>query len=460
MIDTGQLIGTYRQLIWETDVHQVAWWQALLIRAARLVYVLVRDLLDGRLTLHAMSLVFTTLLSIVPLLAVSFSVLKAFGVHNQLEPLLLRFLEPLGPQGVKITDQIIGFVDNIRVGVLSALGIAFLFYTTITLIQKVEWAFNDIWHVDRARTLAQQFSSYFSVIMVVPVLVFSALGVTASLTSTTIVQAIMAIEPFGSLYEFLSKLVPYLLIIAAFTFVYLFIPNTRVRPGAALTGGVVAGVLWQTTGWLFAMVIANSTSYAAIYSGFAILIVLMIWIYWNWLIMLVGASIAFYQQHAEYLVAGQKDYRLSNRAQEELALMIMTLVGLRWYQRQPGWSADELVNELHLPVHTIQDMLRVLECGGLLTRTTDAPTTWVPARPLETTAVKEVLEVVRNACKGARLVPRRSPETRGTQEVVEDLERAVDAALRGRSLKDLVMAETPAEAPTSLANPGRLQRAP
>lgn len=438
MIDTDQLAATYQRLVWQTDTNEVSWWQGLSIKAARLVHVLIRDLLDGRLTLHAMSLVFTTLLSIVPMLAVSFSVLKAFGVHNQLEPLLLNFLQPLGAQGRHITDQIIGFVDNIQVGVLGALGIALLFYTTISLIQKVENAFNYIWRVNSARTLAEQFSRYFSVIMIVPVLVFAALGVTASLTSTAIVRTIVAIEPFGSLYEFATKLVPYFLIIAAFTFVYIFIPNTRVRLGAAITGGIVAGVLWQTTGWIFATFIANSASYAAIYSGFAILIILMIWIYWNWLILLVGASIAFYQQHAEYLVSGKKEYRLSNRAQEELGLMIMALVGQRWYRQQPGWSTDELVDQLHLPVRTIENMLHVLERGGLLSRTSDAPSAWLPARPMEITGVKEMLDVVRNASKGPRLTPCRSPEIQAAETVVEVVDRAVDEALQGRTLKDLV----------------------
>lgn len=460
MIDTDRILARYQHLVWETDASEAPWWQAIIIRAVRLVHVLVRDLLDGQLTLHAMSLVFTTLLSIVPLLAVSFSVLKAFGVHNQLEPLLLQFLQPLGAQGEQITAQIIGFVDNIKVGVLGALGIAFLFYTTITLIQKVEGAFNYIWHIERPRTLTQQISSYLSVLMIVPVLMFAALGVTASLTSTTVVQAIVAIEPFGSLYEFVSTLVPYLLIIAAFTFLYIFIPNTRVSIFAALTGGVVAGVLWQTTGWIFARFIANSASYAAIYSGFAILIVFMIWIYWNWLILLVGASIAFYQQHAEYLSSGQKEYRLSHRAQEELALMIMALIGQRWYAQGPASSTDDLVARLRVPVHAVQRTLNVLERSGLLSPTTDTPSTWLPARPLETTTVKEVLEAVRNASGGPIVAPRRSPETRAAELTVGTIEHAIDTALQGRTLKDLVMERSETSATDDTVAASRIGRAP
>jgi membrane protein len=460
MLEAGRLLTAYQRLVWETDTADLRWWQVAPIKAARLTHVLVRDLLDGRLTLHAMSLVFTTLLSIVPLLAVSFSVLKAFGVHNQLQPLLLHFLNPLGDEAARITNQIIGFVDNIKAGVLGALGIAFLFYTAITLIQKVEWAFNEIWHVDRARSLTQQFSSYFSVLMIVPVLVFSALGVTASLTSTTVVQTIVAVEPLGSLYQFATQLVPYLLIIAAFTFVYIFVPNTRVRLSAALTGGVVAGVLWQTTGWLFAKFIASSTSYAAIYSGFAILIVLMIWIYWNWLILLVGASIAFYQQHAEHLIAGQKEYQLSSRAQERLALTIMALIGQRWYQQHSPWTAEALVEHLHVPMQVIRDALAMLEAGGLVFRNTGSPPAWLPARPLDRTEVREVLELVRDACKGARIKTRETAQTQGVEAILEDIDRAIAEALDGRTLKDVVAPEPAADLSARLTGRGRIQQAP
>ena len=116
----------------------------LVARGGRLLWVLVRDLLEGQLTMRAMSLVYTTLLSLVPMLALAFSVLKALGVHNQLEPLLAEALAPLGPRSVDITGSVIGFVENIQVGVLGSLGVALLFYTAISMIQKIENSFNFI----------------------------------------------------------------------------------------------------------------------------------------------------------------------------------------------------------------------------------------------------------------------------------------------------------------------------
>jgi membrane protein len=205
-----------REHIWRADLSAMRPWKAWLTQLLRVLYVVTRDLTDGQLTLRAMSLVYTTLLSLVPLLAVSFSVLKGFGVHNQIEPLLQNFLAPLGPKGAEITGYVIGFVENMRVGVLGSLGLGLLLYTVVSLIQKIEQAFNFTWHAVQNRSVVQRFSNYLSVILVGPVLMFTAVGMTASVTSTAVVQRLASIEPFGTAIHMLSQLVPYLLVIAVF----------------------------------------------------------------------------------------------------------------------------------------------------------------------------------------------------------------------------------------------------
>ncbi|MGB5535475.1 MAG: YihY/virulence factor BrkB family protein, partial [Thiogranum sp.] len=250
----------YASQLWCDDLREVSNARRWIIVPVRLLVVLARQLIKGQLNLRAMSLVYTTLLSIVPLLAVSFSVLKGFGVHNQIEPLLMNFLQPLGPKGKELSDSIIGFVENVRVGVLGSLGLVFLLYTVVSLIQKVESSFNYVWQVDQLRGFAQRFSSYMSVVLIGPVLVFTALGVTATAMNNTMVQGLMSVEPFGDLIVLFSKLVPYLLVIAAFIFIYMFMPNTRVKFLPAFVGGVVAGILWQSSGWAFAAFIATSSN--------------------------------------------------------------------------------------------------------------------------------------------------------------------------------------------------------
>jgi YihY family inner membrane protein len=217
--------GNLDRLIWQADLTGFPAWRAGLIIALRMAAAIGRDLAKGQLTLWAMSLVYTTLLSLVPLLAISFSILKGFGVHNQIEPMLLGLLEPLGSKGVEITERIIEFVDNVKVGVLGSLGFALLFYTVVSLMQKIERAFNTVWHVSQERSLGQRFRDYLSVLVIGPALIFAAVGIGASIASLSIVGTLSAIEPLGSVIKFAGKLIPFLMISGAFSFMYAFIPN-------------------------------------------------------------------------------------------------------------------------------------------------------------------------------------------------------------------------------------------
>ncbi|MDP1929009.1 MAG: YhjD/YihY/BrkB family envelope integrity protein, partial [Thiobacillus sp.] len=167
------LLALLHTRLWRAGHETLPAWQELPLVLLRALVLATRDIVGERLNLRAMSLVYTTLLSLVPLLAVSFSVLKAFGVHNAARPALLALLAPLGDERVQMVDQITGFVDNIKVGVLGVVGVALLLYTAVSLVQKVEQGFNEVWHVRRERTFAQRFSNYLSVIFTAPVLLFA-----------------------------------------------------------------------------------------------------------------------------------------------------------------------------------------------------------------------------------------------------------------------------------------------
>ena len=417
------------------------WWQAWLIKSVQICYVVVRDVADGQLTLRAMSLVYTTLLALVPLLAVSFSVLKGFGVHTQIEPLLLKFLSPMGEKGIELSSRIIGFVDNVKAGVLGSVGLALLIYTVISLIQKIESAFNYTWRVKRSRPIAQRFSDYLSIILIGPVLIFTALGITATLTSTAVVQKLVAIEPFGSLLQIVSHLLPYLLIITAFTFFYIFVPNKKVQLTSALIGGTTAGVIWEITGWGFASFV--STRYTAIYSGFAILIMFMLWVYLSWLILLVGANIAYYHQHPECLTPERRSLRLSNRLKEKLSLLVMFMVGQNHYHNRPEWTLDDLAQQLHVSADVLEPIIESLENKRILASTATDPPTYLPGRPLDTTEIKDVLHAVRTANEVQNSNLNDLPAEIVVDQVISDLDQAIAKKLAGLTIKEFALAEPP-----------------
>ena len=455
--NTG-LLGRLEALIWGKQAADRPRRQQGVLRLVRTVLILGRDLAMGQLTLRAMSLVYTTLLSIVPLLALSFSVLKAFGVHNQIQPMLLKLLEPLGDQGVEVAQHIAEFIQNMNVGVLGAVGLALLLYTSISLVQKIEESLNYIWHIPQPRRLGERFSRYFSVLIIGPILVFSALGLTATVMNIDTVRQLLAVDALGEAVRVASRLVPYLLIIAAFTFVYLYIPNTRVRLGAALVGGTVGGIVWQTSGWLFAMFVASSGQYAAIYSGFAIVVLFMIWLYVSWLVLLFGASVAFYTQHPEYLYLGSGEPRLSNRVRERLALSLMSRVASRFVAGQPAISLPEFTQQLRVPMHVLSTVVTALQDSELLLQTSDDPPLFLPARDPSLISVTQVLDAVRNAGEDRFFSPHELPTPDSVDQVLNQVRAAVESAAGHISLRDLAeQPDTGVEAlpgePTSRTEP-------
>ena len=370
-------------------------WQRCLVYAGRLLYRLVADIEHKQITLHAMGLVFTTLLAIVPLLAVSFSVLKGFGVHNQFEPLLLQFLQPLGSQGEEITNRIIGFVDNVRVGILGSLGLVLLFYSALSLIQKVESAFNSIWYLQQNRTLLRRLADYLSVMIIGPVLIFAAMGLSASLANHELAQQVMLIKPIGSTVQLLLKAIPYLLIILAFTFFYIFIPNTRVSWRAAFLGAIVSGLVWQSVGWGFAATVVASTRYTAIYSGFAVLILLMLWIYLNWLILLVGANLVYYLQYPELLDQSQQKTDLNIATTEQMAFAVLCLIGRAFYQGQHGLTEPQIAQSLPITAPQTRLILDLLQQIELIDCSESQPENFIPIVPLDTLTVTAVMQRIR-----------------------------------------------------------------
>jgi membrane protein len=427
---------------WQIELSGLSPLRRRLVQSARVLFVLGREVLQGDLTLRAMSLVYTTLLSMVPLLAVSFSVLKAFGVHNQIAPLLNQFLAPLGPKGLELTGRIIGFVENVRVGLLGIIGLLFLFYTVITLIQKTEEAFNFVWRVRNPRPFSRRFSDYLSVILVGPVLVFSAIGVTASVMNFSVVQWLLTHETIGPIVLSLGRLLPYLIVIAAFSFMYVFIPNTRVRWRSALVGGLVAGVLWQTSGYLFASFAAGSMQ-NVIYSSFAIVLLFMVWLYLSWFILLFGSQIAYFHQHPQQIRLGRGRFVLSARLTEQAGLTVMYLVTERYMHGAEPWAADALVERLKLPGDAVDDVLRVMVRHGFLicAGAVDNPV-YLPARDPETIGVLEILRTLRQAGEDEYASEAFRLDVTAVNELLARAAGGAEPAFASHSIKDLVRTGT------------------
>ena len=431
------LKSLFLEIVWDTSKTAPVGVRAIIITSLRITHLIIRDLMEGMITLRAMGLVYTTILALVPLLAVSFSVLKGFGFHNQLEPMLLNLLLALGEKGAEVTTKIIEFVDNTKAGVLGSLGLALLLYTVVSLIQKVEQSFNYTWRVSHLRSIGKRFSNYLTIVMIGPVLVFSALGVSASIANVSLIQDAMQIESIGALTKFMGYLLPYVLIISAFTFMYMFIPNTKVFLKSALVGGIVSGILWGTSSWAFTSFVVNSAKYTAIYSVFASMIFFFIWLYINWLILLVGCGIAYYHQNPEQRNLDARKIELSNREKETIALNIMVLIGKHYHAHKSAWSAESLSSHMKISTEACIIVIDQLLNKKLIIETTEIPTTYFSAYDLETLSLHKIISEIRSSGETENHALDLIESEDEVKQLQMDIDESIKKFLNQKSLKDL-----------------------
>jgi membrane protein len=421
--------------LWIMDLDSLHGLQRIGVQILRLIWAAATEFSNRLLDARAAGLVYTTLLSLVPFLAVTFSVLKAFDVHQMIEPVLAQALEPLGSKGQDITAQVIEFVSNIKVGVLGVLGIAGLLYTTYSLIDKIEATLNAIWRVRQGRSWGRKFTDYLSVVLVGPVLVMTAFGLLASVQSTTLVQRILELQPFGYVAVLAAQFMPFVLLSGLFTFLYKFVPNTTVRVTSALVGGVTAAILWGLAGGAFAAFVVASANYSAIYSGFAILILFLLWLYIGWVIILVGAQVAFFHQ---YPAAYRTQFLWAHNTyafRERLALVLLLQITRRYLQGAPPSRPSDLACEIDVPVSLVEEQVDDLVRYGVLCQIVQ-PEGIGLVKPPELILVAEVLETIRQRVPiGTGLRRDASDEA---DRVLERRDRAVKEALTGITLRSLV----------------------
>ena len=372
---------------------------ALALRLLRYPYALLRDLSRGQINLYAMGLVYATLLSLVPLIAFAFAVLKAFGAHTELQPIILEFFKPMGADAAaEFTQKVMDFANSVSTGLVGAVGLALLLWTLLGTIKKVEDGFNFLWRVEHARSFARRVTEYVALLIVGPIVVVSFLGLSHNALDTASAGFGRYVPFFDRVSDFSKSMAPYFMVTAIFTAVYMFVPNTRVKWKPALIGGIAAGVLWAAVGNVFTALVVYSTRLTVVYAGFAIIVAALLWTYFGWLILLIGAQLSFYVQNRNYLRMGLTELRLSAVQREQLTLKVMFLIGRSYHDGKTRWSVDTLGHELAMPGIAVSRIVHALEGAHLLTMTDDERL--LPARDLGQISIQEIVDIARNEKAG------------------------------------------------------------
>ena len=343
--------------------------------------------------LRAGALTYTTVLSMIPFLAIAFSVLKGLGVQNSLEPLLVN----LAGDSEETVARIIQYVNNTNVKSLGAIGLLTLVMTVVSLLGSIEDAFNASWGVQENRPFQRRFSDYLSVVIVGPILILVATSMTSSLQSQWLVQWLLKNSYFGDLFLFLFRLLPYVSIWIAMTFLYVFIPNTRVKLPSAMIGGVLAGTVWQIAQWGYFHFQVGVANYNAIYGTLAALPIFLVWVYTSWLIVLLGVEVVSAHQLHGIDINSLNPPPDSADALEKLSLAVMIQVCSHFKGSGAPPSAELLAQELGLPLKWLDPVFVYLEKHGFLVSTSANPPCWLPGRDPGLLTVLELVTVLRNS---------------------------------------------------------------
>jgi len=359
----AQFRRQWRSLLWEQDARELHPWQAFVLHQLQTAALVIQDFLRDRCMLRASALTYASLLAIVPLLALTFALLKAFGVQNALEPLIFEKLN-VGSQ--EIVTSLLAYVQNTQVGRMGVFGLLFLLIAVVSLLSNIEDSFNHVWGVKGLRPLMRRFADYLSVLMVGPVLLIAAISMTSFLTSNQLVQRLLDMQVLGTLILTLFKFGPYLLMWIAFAILYVFMSNTRVEWSSAFAGGILGGTLWQLAQWSYVNFQVGVAKYNAIYGTMAALPIFMVWVYLSWNIVLLGLEFSYARQNLRAAGRDLRGTEVNRNSFEQVALTLLLLLAARFEKGEPPLGHEQLAYQLSLPPRLCVFILDKLEELGFL----------------------------------------------------------------------------------------------
>jgi len=382
--------------IWRIRSSKLTGQKSFWIRQLRIILLAIRGFGEDKCQLRASALTYYSLMSVVPVVAMAFGIAKGFGFDKLLEEKILGGL----PGQEEVAQQIIGFarsfLENTRGGLIAGIGVVALFWTVIKVLGNIESSFNDIWGIRAARTPARKIGDYLSIMLICPILIIMSSSVTVLVTSqiTLIVEYLTFLGPVGDAILFSLQVLPYAVIWIVFTFIYKFMPNTKVQLKSALIAGIIAGTSYQVVQIIYIYFQVAVSKYGAIYGSFAALPLFLIWLQLSWLIVLFGAEVSFAEQNVETYEFEADCLKVSHSFRELLSLNIVHLCVKKFRQAERALSANEISHELEIPVRLVRQILYELVEARVLSevKLDDTETmAYQPARDIEHLTITNVL---------------------------------------------------------------------
>ncbi len=385
----GEIVRFVTRDIWLEDPGKYDRKQRSLAGLLKWLYLVVHGFVKDQCLLRASALTYTTVLSIVPFLAVAFSISKGMGLQNTegLRTMLLN----ITAGNEQTVDHILTYVNNTNVGTLGSIGMAALLLTVGSVMATIERAFNAVWGVTKGRSLWRKFTDFFSVALICPLILGVAFSVSVSMQNDAVLQKLLTYSTFNFAYLSLLKLIPFLMVAVTLLFLYIFIPNTRVRMSAALVGALIAAAMWKAVEGLYVTYQVGAARYYAICGGFAQVPLFLVWVYICWVIVLLGVEISFALQNVRTFENEIRADTATREERDKLAALSMLLLTRSFDAGKGGVALAALSETLRAPVRLIQNVMDIMQQAGLAVQTCEDTPVYTLARPPESIRFTDII---------------------------------------------------------------------
>jgi len=367
-MEVQRLIHFFTTGIWRISRGDVSPLRYLVVKVLKKILLAVRFFTAKRVMTKASALTYSTLLAIVPILAVVFAIARGFGYNKYIE---VWFRDALSSQP-QAADIIIGFVNSYLVhtksGVFLGIGLLFMLYTVLMLVSNIEEAFNEVWQVKKSRSVFRTFTDYLAMFFVFPILIVLSSGI--SIFLATVADRMPDFLMLGSAVRTLIDLIPYVLMSLMFIALYIFMPNTKVKLSSVVVPGILAGIAMQGLQFVYIHSQIFLSSYNAIYGSFAALPLFMLWMQISWTICLFGAELCYTNQNLDYYDYDANAGEISHRYRLMLCALLMSRICKRFAEGRKPYSVLELREETKIPIRFVNDLLYELIDAHLLIEVT------------------------------------------------------------------------------------------
>lgn len=396
----SKLITFLNTDIWRIRLKSYPPSKSFFLRQLRIIVLAVRGFAEDKCKFRASALTFYSLLSIVPVIAMMFGVAKGFGLEKRVETEIMKKMEGQEDVAKSVIDFANSLLENASGGFIAGIGVAFLFWSIIKVLSNIEHSFNDIWGVKTPRSIGRKFSDYLSMMLVCPFLLVIASSATVVISSQVrvIIQKIPVISALGPIIFLLLRLLPYCTIWITFTFLLVFMPNTKVKLKSGILAGIVAGTFFQIAQWIYINFQIGAAKYGAIYGSFAALPLFLLWLQLSWLVVLFGAELSFAHQNVETYEFEQDSLSASYSFKKQLSLLVTHLLIKNFCKAEPPLDAEKISHTLEIPIRLVRQILFDLVESGILSevRKDNKDVAYQPAIDVGKLTLKFVVESLEN----------------------------------------------------------------